>query len=347
MKKLLSLLFAAVLLLSLAGCNENTDPTESITPTASNASAGESAETEPLELVTAEVDTVVLRDSDIALRNSYAFVAIDPEAPFVDIMNNPVTAEISINDTGADALARWLFGEEALTTAGEFGISEYGEAVYTLAGTAPAEEIKIPAATGKTGLIRLFAPKEIVDSGLLEELLPVFEEKYGYTVELHDADADWAMNNARRGKADLLLIRTEDLDAGFLEEGFARIVEGFESSFLPYLYNYDVLCGPAVDPAGVRDAASLSDAFASIAYGHYTFVSPADSSRIHALELTLWPEALGITEEPSSYESYGLWYVGAATETGPALVMAEEKGGYLLADRLTFLKWNSYIRVCE
>ena len=106
---------------------------------------------------------------------------------------------------------------------------------------------------------------------------------------------------------------------------------------LIHLINYFVLCGPSADPAGVKNAASVKDAFAAIAAGEYTFVSRGDASGTHTKELALWPADLAITAEAESFAGYTEWYVSANTGMGACLVMAEEMGAYILTDKATFL----------
>ena len=89
--------------------------------------------------------------------------------------------------------------------------------------------------------------------------------------------------------------------------------------------------------AGVKDADSVLDAFAAIADGEYTFISRGDGSGTHSKELSLWPEALGITKDPASFANYTKWYVSANAGMGACLVMAEEMGAYILTDKATFL----------
>lgn len=72
-------------------------------------------------------------------------------------------------------------------------------------------------------------------------------------------------------------------------------------------------------------------------HGEYTFISRGDGSGTHSKELSLWPEALGITKEPASFANYTKWYVSANAGMGACLVMAEEMGAYILTDKATFL----------
>jgi ABC-type tungstate transport system permease subunit len=177
----------------------------------------------------------------------------------------------------------------------------------------------------------------VKDSGLLGYLLPVFEEKYGYTVEVASAGTGKAIAAAKAGNADLILVHSKSQEEAFVSDGFGRVVEGFEAERVSFIYNYFVLCGPSADPAGVKDAPSVLDAFAAIADGKYTFVSRGDGSGTHTKELALWPADLGITKEAESFKDYTEWYISANTGMGACLVMAEEMGAYILTDKATFL----------
>ena len=84
-------------------------------------------------------------------------------------------------------------------------------------------------------------------------------------------------------------------------------------------------------------AADVKAAFQAIADGKFTFVSRGDGSGTHTKELSLWPEALGITAEAESFKDYTDWYVSANAGMGACLVMAEQMGAYILTDKATFL----------
>ena len=122
---------------------------------------------------------------------------------------------------------------------------------------------------------------------------------------------------------------------------------GFEAERLPFLYNYFVLCGPSDDPAGVRDAATVKDAFALIAEGEYPFVSRGDASGTHTKEISLWPEELGITTEADSVADYAGWYNYSNAGMGVCLTMAEEMHAYILSDKATYLTFRANNGVME
>ena len=165
----------------------------------------------------------------------------------------------------------------------------------------------------------------------------MFEEAYGYEVEVFSAGTGKAIENAKMGNADLILVHAKAQEEQFVADGFSYVIDGMESERLSYMYNYFVLCGPADDPAGVADAEDVLAAFQSIADGKYTFISRGDNSGTHTKELSLWPESLGITAEPDSFADYTEWYISANAGMGACLVMAEEMGAYILTDKATFL----------
>ncbi len=316
MKKLLSVLLALVLILSLAACS-NTNPKETTEGTPA-------------------VDTMILKEADDKMLNTYSAIAVNPDAPFVDADGNAVSG-VYVNTTGANALIQWLLSEEALKMAGEYGFAEYGEYLFYVLENAPKYTGEIAKATEETKTIRLSTTTSVKDSGLLSYLLPAFETAYGYKVEVQSAGTGKAIAAAKAGNADLILVHSKSQEEAFVNDGFGRVVEGFDAERVSFIYNYFVLCGPSADPAGVKTAASVLDAFKAIADGKYKFISRGDGSGTHTKELALWPEALGITQEADSFKDYTEWYTSANTGMGACLVMAEEMGAYILTDKATFL----------
>ena len=314
MKKLISLLLVLVMLTGLAACTQNPKDTEG-------------------GLV---VNTVILMETDSNMLNTYSAIAVNPDAPFVDADGKPVSG-VAINTAGADALIQWLLSDEALKLAGEYGVAEYGEYLFYVKEGVPTYTGTIAPATDATKTIRLSTTTSVKDSGLLGYLLPVFESKYGYKVEVASAGTGKAIAAAKNGNADLILVHSKSQEEAFINEGFGRVVAGFEAQRLSFIYNYFVLCGPSADPAGVKNAASVLDAFKAIADGKYKFVSRGDASGTHTKELALWPAALGITKEAESFAAYTEWYISANTGMGACLVMAEEMEAYILTDKATFL----------
>ena len=286
------------------------------------------------------VDTVILKEADDEMINIYTLLAVNPDAPFTNADGSAVTG-VDINTAGAQALIQWFLSEEGRAMAAQYGQADFGDSLFYLLDGAPAYTGEITPAAGETGTIRLSTTTSVNDSGLLGNLLPVFEEKYGYTVEIQSVGTGKAIAAAKYGNADLILVHAKSQEEAFVEGGFSYVLPGFESERLSFLYNYFVLCGPSDDPAGVRDSASVLDAFAAIAGGKYPFISRGDGSGTHTKELSLWPEELGITAEAESFADYTDWYASANAGMGACLVMAEESCGYILTDKATFLTFQA------
>ncbi len=332
MKKLIAFLLALTMVLALTACG-TAKPAETTAPAQeTEAPATDAPETEKALVV----DTVILKEADDKMLNTYSVIAVNPEAPFVDADGNAVT-DVAVNTAGANALIYWLLSKEALDLAGNYGVAEYGEYLFYVKDGVSEVPVEIAEATEETKVIRLSTTTSVKDSGLLGYLLPIFEETYGYSVEVQSAGTGKAIAAARNGNADLILVHSKSQEEAFVAEGFGRTVEGFEAERVSFLYNYFVLCGPSADPAGVKDAASVLDAFAAIAEGKHPFISRGDKSGTHTKELSLWPEDMGITAEAESFAGYTEWYVSANTGMGACLVMAEEMGGYIPTDKATFL----------
>ena len=342
MKKIISLLLVLVMMLGLVACGASkpaeTEAPATEAPVVTEASA---VETKPAETEAAlVVDTCILMEADNDMLNTYSVIAVNPKAPFVDADGNAVS-DVAINTAGATALYQWLVSQEALDMAGAYGVAEYGSNLFYVKEDAPVYTGEIAAATEETKVIRLSTTTSVNDSGLLAKLLPEFEAKYGYTVEVYSAGTGKSINNAKMGNADLILVHSKKQEEAFIEAGFATVVDGFEAERISFLYNYFVLCGPSADPAGVKSAASVKDAFAAIAAGKYTFISRGDNSGTHTKELALWPAELGIAKEAETFAAYTKWYNSANTGMGACLVMAEQMGAYILTDKATFLTFQA------
>lgn len=171
-------------------------------------------------------------------------------------------------------------------------------------------------------IIRVSTTTSVNDSGLLPYLLPVFEEATGYTVEVQSAGTGAAIQKAKDGNADLILVHSKASEEEFIAEGY-----GVER--LPFMYNYFVIVGPADDPAGIKDSANAAEAFDKIEEAEANFISRGDDSGTHKAELKIWGEDVPEADDE--------WYISAGQGMGACLTMASEKGAYCLTDKATFL----------
>lgn len=164
------------------------------------------------------------------------------------------------------------------------------------------------------------------DSGLLDYLLPVFEEETGYKVEVISVGSGEAIALGEQGEADVLLVHSPAAEKEFVEAGHADADGRIE-----VMYNDFLIIGPADDAAKVGTTASADAvaAFKAIYDTKSIFISRADDSGTYKKELAIW-EATMLT--PS-----GDWYVEAAAGMGDVIAMANEKLGYTMSDRATWL----------
>ncbi len=161
------------------------------------------------------------------------------------------------------------------------------------------------------------------DSGLLDILIPAFEKKTGYFVKTISVGSGQAMAMGQKGEADVLLVHSPAAEKKFMAEGFG-------TDRLLVMHNDFIVLGAAADPAAIKAAKTTPEAFKKIAAAGTLFLSRGDNSGTHAKEKGVWAAA-GI--KPAGQK----WYQETGLGMGQTLNVANEKNGYTLADRGTYL----------
>ncbi|HNW29333.1 MAG TPA: substrate-binding domain-containing protein [Spirochaetota bacterium] len=167
------------------------------------------------------------------------------------------------------------------------------------------------------------------DTGLLDELIPVFEKKSGFRVKTIAVGSGQAMAMGEKGEADVLLVHSRDAEEKFVKQGLGinrRIV----------MHNDFVVLGPKEDPAKIKGLKTAADAFKKIAASKSLFVSRGDKSGTHVMEQKLWKKA-GLNPEKDK------WYQQTGLGMGQTLAVVVEKRGYTLCDRATYLSRKNKI----
>ncbi len=150
-----------------------------------------------------------------------------------------------------------------------------------------------------------------------------------------------AIELAKKGDADVLLVHSPSQELAFLEGGNGLNRRSFAS-------NYFLIIGPASDPAGIKGM-TPENAFKTIltkGKGGDTkviFVSRGDGSGTHSAEQNIW-KAAGYTYATDVQKS-GAWYVEAGKGMGDTLQMASEKGAYTLTDEGTYLAYKNNLKL--
>ncbi len=189
-----------------------------------------------------------------------------------------------------------------------------------------ATACSIPPAKNKADV----APFEIIlatttstyDSGLLDVLLPVFEDDTGYKVKVIAVGTGKALTMGRQGNADLLLVHAPPDEEIFMAEGYGSLR-------LLVMHNDFIFVGPSNDPAEIHSLLVPAEIMTRIYKNQSIFVSRGDDSGTHKKEMTFWDRADILPE--------GAWYLETGQGMGATLMIASEKRGYTLTDRSTFL----------
>lgn len=176
--------------------------------------------------------------------------------------------------------------------------------------------------------IRLATTTSTHNSGLLDDLLPPFEEREGIEIQVIPVGTGQALALGRRGDADLVLVHARQRENAFLKAG-----HGIDRRDI--MWNDFVVIGPADDPAGVRGLKDAAEAFRRIRARQARFVSRGDDSGTHTKELAIWKK---IGQEPPRGTGP---YLEAGQGMGRCLTIASEKEAYILTDRGTFLAYRS------
>lgn len=187
-----------------------------------------------------------------------------------------------------------------------------------------------PASAQGDRTIILSTTTSTQDSGLLDVLVPYFEQKTGYIVKTIAVGTGQALALAGRGEADVCLVHAPDLEKKYVADGTLldrRLV----------MHNDFLIVGPSQDPAKIRRLRGAAEALKRIAGAKATFVSRGDESGTHQLEKKLWKET-GVAPA-------GSWYLQSGQGMGATLVIASEKRAYTLTDRGTYLAFRKRLQL--
>jgi tungstate transport system substrate-binding protein len=204
-------------------------------------------------------------------------------------------------------------------------VAALGVGTAGLAGcTAFGQEDSEAGVAGET--LTLTTTTSTYDTGLLSELNAPFEDKYGVTVDAVAQGTGAALETARNGDSDVVMVHARSLEDKFMREGYGV-------NRRDIMFNDFVIVGPEAEPAGLAETESATDALSAVAAAAATFVSRGDNSGTHTKELALW-DAAGV--EPG-----GDWYQETGQGMGEVLNIANQQGAYTLSDRGTFLSQRS------
>jgi len=180
--------------------------------------------------------------------------------------------------------------------------------------------------------LKLATTTSTENSGLLGILLPPFEERYNIKVDVIAVGTGAAIQLGENGDVDVVLVHARAAEDKMVEEGYGV-------NRRDVMHNDFIIVGPPDDLAGIKGEKDAALALTKIANSEKQvfFVSRGDKSGTHIKELELWQSA-GI-------EPQGEWYLEIGQGMEAALLVADERQGYVLTDRGTYLATKDKIEL--
>ena len=181
----------------------------------------------------------------------------------------------------------------------------------------------------------------LYDTGLLNYLEPKFESMYNVDLQITSQGTGKAIEIAKKGDADVLLVHSPSQELAFVKDGFGINRRSFAS-------NNFIIVGPANDPAGIANMTPEA-AFTTLFVkgtnntAGVVFVSRGDASGTHTAEQKVWTNAK--FNYTTNISKSGNWYVEAGKGMGETLQMASEKGAYTFTDEGTYLAYKNNLKL--
>ncbi|MGC9148377.1 MAG: substrate-binding domain-containing protein [Sulfolobales archaeon] len=193
--------------------------------------------------------------------------------------------------------------------------------VYTNYPSPPSTEVRIVISTTTS----LYA------TGLLDYLASEFNKIYpNIKINFVAVGTGAALKIAEKGDACAVFVHAPNLEQEYINKGvieYGRIIA----------YNFFIIVGPPDDPAKVKDAPNVVEAFKRIyeagEKGQAIFISRGDNSGTHVKELSIWNKT-GLNPRGRP------WYKEAGAGMDQVLVMTNELRAYTLSDIGTYLKFK-------
>ena len=184
-----------------------------------------------------------------------------------------------------------------------------------------------------SGFILLASTIGPIDAGIVSALEDPFEKETGIRVRHVGTGTGAALDIAKKGTVDLVMVHARSLEEKFVKEGYGTMR-------IPLMYNDFVIVGPTEDPAGIKGMKSANEALKAISGKGIPFISRGDKSGTHVAEMELWGKA-GIKPSGAWYKIYEKGAEGNA----PTLRYTDQQKAYTVIDRATYLSMKGQIKL--
>ncbi len=203
-------------------------------------------------------------------------------------------------------------------------------------------------ATSEEKVLKMSTTTSTQSSGLLDLLLPEFAKDTGIKVKVIAKGTGAAIRDGQDGNVDVIFVHAKGREEKF-------VADGFGTKRYAVMHNDFVIIGPDADPAGIKGMSDAGKALQKIAAAKAVFVSRGDDSGTHTKEQALWMESgVPLAEQTQKIISKGKekeisyktpadaadWYMSIGQGMGKTITFAEEKQGYTMTDRGTYIKYK-------
>lgn len=177
-------------------------------------------------------------------------------------------------------------------------------------------------------VITLATTTSTENSGLLDYLLPKFQDESGIQVRVIAVGTGKALRMAQDGDIDLLMVHAKPAEEAFIQAGYGL-------GRIELMYNDFIFVGPKSDPAGLAKLTDINEVMSTLAYVESLFISRGDNSGTHQKEKRLWNQA-HVTPGTDNYREAG-------QGMGKTLQITNELQAYTMVDRGTWLSYRDKV----
>ena len=172
-----------------------------------------------------------------------------------------------------------------------------------------------------------------IDAGIVSALEDQFEKDTGIRVRHVGAGTGAALDIARKGDIDLVMVHAKSLEEKF-------IADGFGTERIPLMYNDFVIVGPAADPAAIKGTKTATEALKKIMDRRFFVYQP----RRQIGNTCGGNGTLGESRNKAAGSWYAVYEKGAEGNV-PTLKYTDQKEAYTVIDRATYLSIKDQIKL--